>query len=162
MRLAGARANYHIADFLGRSQILACLDDDALVALRNFSGCLFDVGELQRAADVQRRLPEGRQAFRFERHQNFAALSARQGHHGHVGRLLDHVVDLRGDAAQFVIAIPRTPQRQRDDRNVVDGAGLHHRPGCVRRKKIQIRIELIVEPNQTGFFIEADQVPDHD
>ena len=69
--------------------------------------------------------------------------------------------DLRRHAPQLEIAVALAPQRQRQNRHIVDRARLDQRRRRARRDQIEVRGELLVQPDDALLLVLAD-VEAHD
>jgi hypothetical protein len=105
-------------------------------------------------ADVGRRELERGQPLRLEQHADRASRSADRGHLARARHALELRFQRVGDAfdlegATFVIV---GPQRERDDRHVVDALGLHERLAHAELlgEPIPVRVDRVLEAHQ-GF-----------
>jgi len=69
--------------------------------------------------------------------------------------------DLRGDAAQFEIAVALAGKSESQNRHVVDGARLHQRLRSTRRDQVEVGVQLLVQPHDARLFILAHQKAHH-
>ncbi len=67
------------------------------------------------------------------------------------------VLHLGGDGAKLIAVVVLAPQRQRQDRHIVNGAGLDERLRDSRRHAVEVRVELAVDLDQRVFLRRADQ-----
>jgi hypothetical protein len=67
------------------------------------------------------------------------------------------VLHLSRDGAKLIAVVVLAPQRQGQDRDIVDGAGLDERLRDSRRHAIEVRVELAVDLDQRIFLRRADQ-----
>ena len=154
--LPAEHAHHHVAHVLRALQECACLDDDGLVARREFAGAILAV-----------RLPQhrheagggevARSEFRgVEQHADFAARAADERGFRHERHLLHRVVHLRHEPAQGQVVVARAVKREREDGHVVNAPGLDERPRDAVRDAVEVRAQLLGEPREARVRVGAD------
>ncbi len=109
-RLAVRDAGDHVPDVLSAAQELSGLEHELAIAAGVLAGRQTPVGATECAVDLHRREIVCRQAGLVERDAQLAALAADDRHLRYVVHLLDGVMHLRGDAAQFEAAVALAPE----------------------------------------------------
>ena len=160
-RLVVGHARHHVAHVVGGAQKLAGFQQVFAIGRVELAGRQAAVGKPERAGHLQRRKIVGRQLAFIQHDANLAPLPADQRDGRNVRHLLDRVVHLGRDLAQFEIAVAFARKRQRQNRHVVDGARLHQRRRGARRNQIEIGVQLLVQPHDALLFVLAD-VEAHD
>ena len=152
--VAVRHADHELAHVLRARQEFSCLDVDGSVVRVERARGHRAVGGEQRVADVGRRELERGEPLRLEQHADRASRSADRGHLARARHALELRFQRVGDAfdlegAAFVVV---GPQRERDDRHVVDALGLHERLAHseLLGEPIPVRVDRVVEAHQ-GF-----------
>src|SRR6185437_12304776 len=108
-------ARDHIANVFGGTEEVAGLHDELPVAAGKFTGRQAPVRKPEGSRDLQGREIVGREARLVESNADLAALAADQADCRDIRCLFDRVIDLRGDAPKFEIAIMLAPEGESED-----------------------------------------------
>src|ERR1019366_2714304 len=136
---------------------LACFQKGFLVAAGEFARWHPAIGKAQSTHHLKRRKVVSAEAGRIESNANFTPLAADQSDGGNVRRLFDRVACLSRNSPKFEVTVPLAPECQRQDRNVVNRAGLDQRRRCARWNEVQIRVQLLVQPDDAFLFVLTDK-----
>ena len=157
-RLAVGHADHHVADVVGAAQELAGLEQELAIAgwrtCPTAGGGWMPPARLQHLQGRHRDTPPA--GLRRASTAHLAALPADDGDRRDVRHLLDRVVELRGEPAQLEIAVAVAPERQRQDRHVVDRARLDERRRGAGRDQVEVGEHLLVQPDDALLFVLAD------
>ena len=70
-----------------------------------------------------------------------------------IDHLFDLIVDLGRNPPEHEMVIAITRERQRQDGDIVDGAGLDEGLACARRDQVEVGEHLLIEPDDALFLI---------
>ena len=160
-RLVVGDRDHHAPHILGGAQELTGFEHVLAVPAGELAGGQTAVRHAERAGHLERREVIRRQFGLVEHNADFTALTSDQAHGGDVGHLLDGVIELGGDPAQFEIAIALAGQSQCENRNVVDRARLHQGLGTAWRNQVEIGLHFLVETDDALFFV-LSHIETHD
>ena len=114
------------------------------------------VALLQHRHNACGRHPAGRQAHRIEEHTDLPTQPADHTRLRHQGNLLHRILQFRRQPPQFHRILPRTMQSQGQNGHVIDGPRLDQRRRHPVRDAVEIRLQLLVEFDQTRLQVGAD------
>ena len=95
-------------------------------------------------------------------HAHGAADAADEGGLGDLGNGFERVLDLVGETAEREVVVGRAGEGERENGDIVDGAGLDQRGGDAGREAVEVGLEALVEADEGGLDLGADLVADDD
>src|SRR6266545_4199717 len=119
-----------------------------------------DIGLRDRTLNHQRIEVVGRQARGVNLYAHLASPSADQRHRGNVGHFGDRVAQVSGDEAQLVVRVTWRPQRDGENRHVIDGARFDDWADDTRRNPVCVRGELLIQADERPVLRFAHLEPD--
>ncbi len=158
-RLPVEDAHHHVPRVVRVADEPARLHHEFPVRLRERSRDAPLVRQLERPRDRARAQVIGGQALRIQRDAQLALRPADDRRFRNVVHLLHRDVRFLDDLPQLIAAVPVAPERQRQNRHVVDRAHLDQRPRSARRHAVEIRIQLVVGAHHRVVLRYAHVVP---
>lgn len=151
--LAVGQADRKRTGVIGGTQEIARLQDRFAIAVGEAARALASIAGPDRLHHLHGGERVCGQARVIEHHPQLTALPADQRHLRHVFHLLDRVEKLGGYLTQFIRAVSLTGKRERENRNVVDGARLDQRQRRAGRNQVEVGEHLLIQADDAGLFV---------
>ena len=148
-------ADDHLLQFVRAREEIAGFDLEFLVLARKISRLRARVRAAELRHNSAGRESIGREPLRIEHHAHLARLPADDRGLGNVVQLLQRIFELGCDPPQLVCVVILAPERERENRHVVDRSHLDNRLRNSLRNAVKVRIQLVVGLDDRVFFVRA-------